>query len=257
MKYDELGNRMKSNYESRTRSYLPRRSYVIIRLDGKAFHSYVKGLKKPFDSGLVEDMNATAMHLCKSIQGAKLAYVQSDEISILITDFDTLTTDAWFNYAVDKMCSVSASIATSHFNKLRLLRKIKETPSEGVDYFIPLTLPLTLVLSLKEANFDSRVFTIPSKTEVQNYFIWRQQDAVRNSISAVAQSLYSHEELKNKNTSMMQEMIFQKGQNWNNIEDGLKRGRLVTKTTIGWEVVGAPHFSKDQEYLKNIIPVNE
>lgn len=251
MKYDELGNRMKSNYESRTRVYLNRRSYVIIRIDGKCFKSYTRGLEKPFDSGLVEDMNVTAMHLCKSIQGAKLAYIQSDEISILITDFDTLTTDAWFNYAVDKMCSVSASIATSYFNKLRLLRFLKK---ESFNYHGEL---LEQVQKLKEANFDSRVFTIPSKTEVQNYFIWRQQDAVRNSISAVAQSLYSKEELKNKNTLMMQEMIFKKGQNWNNIEDGLKRGRLVTKTTVGWEVVGAVHFSKDQEYLKNIIPVNE
>ena len=251
MKYDELGNRMKSNYESRTRSYLPRRSYVIIRIDGKAFHSYVKALVKPFDSGLVEDMNTTALQLCKSIQGAKLAYVQSDEISILVTDFDTLTTDAWFNYAVDKMCSVSASFATSCFNKLRLLRFLKK---ESFNYHGEL---LEQVQKLKEANFDSRAFTIPSKTEVQNYFIWRQQDAVRNSISAVAQSLYSHKELENKNTSMMQEMIFQKGQNWNNFEGGLKRGRLVTKTAVGWEVIGAPHFSKDQEYLKNIIPVNE
>ena len=251
MKYDELGNRMKSNYESRTRSYLPRRSYVIIRLDGKSFHSYVKGLKKPFDSGLVEDMNATAMQLCKSIQGAKLAYVQSDEISILVTDFDTLTTDAWFNYAVDKMCSISASIATSYFNKLRLLRFLKK---ESFNYHGEL---LEQVEKLKEANFDSRVFTIPSKTEVQNYFIWRQQDTVRNSISSVAQSLYSHKELENKNTSMMQEMIFQRGQNWNNYEDGLKRGRLVIKGSNGWEVIGSPQFSKDQNFLKNLIPTNE
>lgn len=253
MKYDELGNRMKMHYESRTRTFLPRRSYVILRLDGKCFHSYVKGLERPFDSGLVEDMNSLAIHLCKTIQGAKLAYVQSDEISVLVTDFDTLTTDAWFNYAVDKMCSISASIATSHFNKLRLLRKIKETCSEGDDYFVP----LELVLSSKEANFDSRTFTIPSKTEVQNYFIWRQQDATRNSISSVAQSLYSHKELENKNTSIMQEMIFQKGQNWNDFPDGLKRGRLVIKNDNGLEVIGAPQFSKDQDFLKNLIPTNE
>lgn len=251
MKYDELGNRMKSYYESRTRQFLPRRSYVIIRLDGKAFHSYVKGLDRPFDSGLVEDMDSLAMQLCKNTQGAKLAFVQSDEISILVTDFDTLTTDAWFNYAVDKMCSISASIATSHFNKSRLLRFLKK---ETFNYHGEL---LEQVEKLKEANFDSRAFTIPSKTEVQNYFIWRQQDTVRNSISSVAQSLYSHKELENKNTSMMQEMIFQKGQNWNDFPDGLKRGRLVVKGLNGWEVIGAPQFSKDQDFLKNLIPANE
>lgn len=248
---DDLSLRMKSYYESRTRSYLPRRSYVILRMDGKSFKSYTKGLERPFDSGLIEDMNSLALHLCKSIQGAKLAFAQSDEISVLLTDFDTLTTDAWFNYAVDKMCSISASIATSYFNKQRLLRFLK---LESFNYHGEL---LEQVEKLKDANFDSRAFTIPSKTEVQNYFIWRQQDTVRNSISSVAQSLYSHKELENKNTSMMQEMIFQKGQNWNDFDDGLKRGRLVIKGLNGWEVIGSPQFSKDQEFLKNLIPVNE
>jgi tRNA(His) 5'-end guanylyltransferase len=118
---DDLGNRMKENYENRTRISLPRRSYTVIRIDGKAFHTYTKGLNRPFDRRLIEDMNATAAYLCKNIMGAKLAYVQSDEISIVITDFEDISTQAWFDNNLQKMCSVAASMATSEFNRLRLM----------------------------------------------------------------------------------------------------------------------------------------
>jgi hypothetical protein len=161
---DTLGDRMKEYYENRTKTYLPRRTYTLIRIDGKAFHTYTKGLNRPFDDQLMDDMDETAIYLCKNIQGAKLAFVQSDEISILLTDFDKLQTSAWFDGNIQKITSVSSSLATAKFNELR---------------------PNKLAL------FDSRVFTIPSKVEVENYFIWRQQDTVRNSISSVAQSLYS------------------------------------------------------------------
>lgn len=253
MKYDELGNRMKSNYETRTRSYLPRRSYVIIRIDGRSFSNYTCKLEKPFDDGFVSDMNSTAMHLCKSIQGTKLAYVQSDEISILVTDFDTLTTDAWFGYEVEKVCSISASIATEHFNKIRLCRAI----NEKLNTFKAIESVRNLVESSKGANFDSRAFTIPAKTEVINYFIWRQQDAVRNSISSVTRSLYSHRELENINTSQMQEMIHQKGQNWNDYDAGVKRGRIVMKGEDGWFVQGAPQFTKTPNFLRDYIINND
>ena len=172
---------MKEYYENRTRNFLPRRTYTIIRVDGKAFHTYTRGLETPFDGKLVSDMDETACYMCKNVQGAKFAFVQSDEISILLTDFDSLTTDAWFDGNVQKMASVSSSLATAKFNALR--------PD-------------------KIALFDSRVFSIPSTVEVANYFIWRQQDATRNSISSVAQSMFSHSELENKNTNQMQEMCF-------------------------------------------------
>ena len=188
-KFDTLGDRMKSSYENRTKYYLPRRTYTIIRIDGKAFHTYTRGLERPFDLKLISDMDETAAFLCKNIQGAKLAFVQSDEISILLTDFETINIDAWFDGNIQKIVSVSASIATAKFSELR--------PG-------------------KIAMFDSRVFSIPSKTEVMNYFIWRQQDTVRNSISSVAQYLYSPKELHGKNTDQMQELCFQKGINWNN-----------------------------------------
>jgi len=236
MAKDDLSIRMKEFYENRTKMFLPRRTYTLIRIDGKAFHTYTKGLDVPFDEKLISDMDETACYLCKNIQGAEFAFVQSDEISILLTDFKTLTTDAWFDGNIQKMVSISASLATAKFNELR--------PN-------------------KIALFDSRVFTIPSNVEVENYFIWRQQDTVRNSISSVAQSLYSHKELNNKNVSDMQEMCFTKGVNWNDLPVKQKRGRLIVKETFmkgdsersRWISVEPVIFTKDRDVLADMIPL--
>lgn len=157
---DALGDRMKNNYENRFRSCLPLRSYTIIRIDGKAFHTYTEGLKRPFDDGLIEDMDATAIYLCKNIMGAKFAFVQSDEISILITDFEDINTQAWFDNNLQKMCSVSASMATGVFNELRRDRWYLNEEEEGY-----------LIKRPQPAMFDSRVFQISQRTEVENYFI--------------------------------------------------------------------------------------
>lgn len=216
---DQLGDRMKSYYEDRTRFFLPRRTFTIIRIDGKAFHTYTRGLVRPFDTGLIEDMDATTKYLCENIQGVRLGYVQSDEISLVLTDFDKQTTDAWFDGNIQKMASISASMATAKFNELRLLRFTKEMVDTG-----------TSNVKKTFALFDSRIFTIPHVEEVLNYLIWRQHDATRNSISSVAQSLYSHKELNGKTTDQMQELIFQKGQNWNEFPIGQKRGRVVLKS---------------------------
>lgn len=232
-----LGDRMKEYYEKRTRSFLPRRTYTIIRIDGKAFHTYTRGLDSPFDAKFIVDMDTTAAYLCENIQGAKMAFVQSDEISILLTDFDKLQTDAWFDGNVQKITSISASLATAKFNM--------ERPN-------------------KIALFDSRVFTIPSRTEVENYFIWRQQDTVLNSISSVAQYLYSTKELFKKHSGEMQEMIFQKGINWNDYPVKYKRGRLIKKEYYDkdgaqrsrWVSVDAPDFNKERDELDLIPDIN-
>jgi tRNA(His) 5'-end guanylyltransferase len=273
---DALGNRMKSFYEDRFRYKLPRRSFTVIRIDGKAFHTYTKGLKKPFDNGLMEDMDQTAVYLCKNIQGAKLAYVQSDEISLVLTDFDDLDTAAWFDGNIQKMASIAASLATAKFNQLRMTRSCMERN---------FNLDPDDLEKFKLAMFDARVFQIPYIEEVINYFVWRQQDATRNSVQAVAQYFYSYEELLGKKQNDLQEMIFQKGSNWNNYTPGEKRGRLIRKvekkylrrgsevTVIEdeegfnvnmsgvnvysravWEVnPETPIFSKDKDYLKSII----
>ena len=141
---EAIGIRMKEDYEKRTQTHLMRRSYTMIRLDGKAFHTYTRGFKRPYDLGLMRIMDLTAITLCEKIQGAKLAYVQSDEISILLTDFETMKTDAWFDGNVQKITSISASIATAAFNNGMYL-------DEEI-----------LADMSKVAYFDSRVFQLPN-----------------------------------------------------------------------------------------------
>ena len=229
---DDLGDRMKSNYEDRTRYYLPRRTNTIIRLDGKAFHSFTRNLKKPFDYDLIKAMNYATLKLCENIQGAVLGYTQSDEISILLQDYKKITTDAWFDGNIQKITSISASMCTAYFN----------------DFF------KSKIYNNKWAMFDSRVFVIPDIIEVENYFIWRQKDCVRNSISMLAQSLYSHKELNKKSQSDMQEMIFQKGENWNDEHSWVKRGRFVIKYDYGWDIQSKTiDILKNREEFSNLI----
>ena len=149
---DNLGDRMKDLYEDRFRYKLPRRTNVIIRIDGKAFHTYTKGLNRPYDVALMEDMDETTKYLCENIQGAKIGYVQSDEIRILLTDYDDISTSAWFDYNLQKMCSIAASLATAKFNDLR--RSRFEDQRGG--FMKPPSL----------AMFDARVFVIPYEEEV-------------------------------------------------------------------------------------------
>lgn len=226
---DELGERMKGQYEHRTRFFVPRRTFTIIRLDGKAFHTYTRGLQKPFDYGLSEDMDNAIIAMLPHIQGAVFAYTQSDEISVLVTDFALPTTSAWFDGNIQKISSVSSSIITAEFNKQRLNRVIQKYMSER-DY------PDSYELD-KLAYFDSRVFTIPDRTEVMNYFIWRNQDCARNAVSMVAQSEFSHKELQGKSTAEMQEMLFtQKGINWSTYDESSKNGRLIVKEEYEVEI---------------------
>lgn len=243
-KGDSLGDRMKERYENRTRMSLPRRTYTIIRVDGKAFHTWTKNMDRPFDNDLMAVMDLVAATMCEEIQGARLAYVQSDEISILLTDFDKITTDAWFDGNIQKICSVSAAIATAKFNDaaldLFLNQKIKKFHNMDL------------------ALFDSRVFTIPDPTEVFNYFVWRQQDASRNSLQMAARAVYSHKELEGKDTKDLHNMLHEKGINWNDYSARQKRGGLIVKSTHpeirGWVADGAPIFTQEPDVLKTLIP---
>jgi tRNA(His) guanylyltransferase len=197
-----LGDRMKS-YEAATRLTLPRRTYTIIRTDGRAFHSLLRHAGRPFDSAFMEAMNATAAALCAEITGSVFAYTQSDEISVLLADFGSVHTEPWFGGGVQKMASVAASAATASF-------RFGERP----------------------AMFDARVFTIPSATEVANYFLWRQRDAVRNSVSMAAQAHFPHKRLHGLDGGEMQELLWrEKGVNWNDYPDGAKRGRTCQRVT--------------------------
>lgn len=223
---DSIGDRMKQNYEDRYRIKLTRRTPVIIRLDGKAFHTLTKKLDKPFDDFFMQSMDLTATKLCEQIQNAKCAYVQSDEISILLIDYDNLDTEAWFDYNLQKMVSVSAGLASAYFSH---------------EFNWP-------------ACFDARAFNIP-REEVCNYFIWRQKDWIRNSLHMFASSFFSHKELHKKGQDHMHEMLYRIGENWADLRDDLKNGIFICKLGEAgkWSFFPAPDFAKDREEIEGYV----
>ncbi len=180
-----LGDRMKANYEHRQRVYLTRRMPVIIRLDGRAFHSLTRKMVRPFDGEFVATMKRAAEHVAKDIQGCKVAYVQSDEVSFLLTDYDKLQTEGWFNYNLCKLVSIAASEMSVQFSMYL------DTPG----------------------TFDGRAFNIP-REEVTNYFLWRAKDWHRNSVLMYAQSFFSHNQMQGKNLDDLHEMLHDIGKNW-------------------------------------------
>lgn len=229
-----IGNRMKG-YEFVSKTKLTRRMPVIIRLDGKAFHTWTKILKfcdksldnSPFSDIMHNAMSLTSYELINVIQNSTLSYTQSDEISILLNDWKGLKTDQWFDGNVQKIVSISASMCTAFFNNAIL---------EDED-----------AMSTKPAFFDARVFNIP-KEEVANYFVWRQQDATRNSINMLGQFYFSHKELQGKNTDQVQEMLFSKhGVNWNDIPVWQKRGYCSTLNGMDNDI---PIFTQDRDYIE-------
>lgn len=235
----EISDRMK-RYEYVTRFFLTCRTPVIIRIDGKAFHTFTRGLEKPFDEDFLESMQQTTLKLCKEIQGCKIGYTQSDEISLLLTDYEKIDSQSWFQNNLSKIISVSSSIATLAFNK-----SILEKYEQGKDKFKN---------KIMIANFDSRAFNLP-KEEVCNYFIWRQQDATRNSIQSLGQSQFSFKEMQNKNCNEIQEMLWKnRNINWNDIETTKKRGSCVIKKEGKWMIDNEiPIFTQNREYIENLL----
>lgn len=220
-KTDSLGDRMKG-YENISRNYLTRRIPVIIRIDGKAFHTFTKGMKKPFDRLLMTAMQETMQYLCKNTQGCVFGYTQSDEITLVLTDYEKITTDAWFGYNIQKMVSVSASMATLAFNKSFM--ELVESAAYAGGFFETEAEYDRYKKKFFKAMFDSRVFTVPVD-EVCNCLIWRQQDATRNSIEAVGQANFSHKQLHCKTCNDIQEMLWREKQiNWNDFPVDCKRG---------------------------------
>jgi len=269
--HDDLGTRMKEFYEQVPRFRLTRRMPVVIRLDGKSFHTFTRGFEKPFDEVLGRAMRETMKYLCENIQDCVLGYTQSDEITLILVDYKELNSSAWFNYEIQKMCSISASMATMVFNKFFEKEVNKWTnqafPTDYLGYntgkisVADIELKGTYIKSLnKGAMFDSRCFNIP-KEEVANLIYWRQLDATRNSIQMVGQANFSHKELQNKSCNDIQNMLFEKKNiNWNDFPTHLKRGsccvKIETSTVFAIEhedgtvetgAVERPHWEIDLE----------
>ena len=232
--HDDLGTRMKEFYEQVPKTRLVRRMPVAIRIDGKAFHTFTKGFHKPFDDILIKTMQETTKYLCENIQGCVLGYTQSDEITLILVDYQKLTSSAWFDYEVQKLCSISASMATMAFNKYfaKNVDDYRFDKWDGISKYEKGTeeyIKTLLKAVEKGAMFDARCFNIP-KEEVTNLIYWRQLDATRNSIQMVGQANFSHKELQNKSCNDIQDMLHeQKGINWNDYPTVYKRGTACIK----------------------------
>jgi len=239
-----LEERMKG-YEQKIK--LPENLPVIIRIDGRAFHTLTRSMEKPFDSGFIDLMNDVATTLCKEVQNCRMAYVQSDEINLLV--YQKRDAHPWFGNEIQKITSITASVATSAFS-----RWFTNNTNRNA-----------------KIAFDSRAFIIPPD-DVANYFIWRQLDWMRNSIQMLARSYFSHSDLKNVSTIEMHELLLSRGVDWNEIQPRLKHGRTAIKIksmepldeeyNIGeepefyertrWTIDdNIPIFTKDRDYIES------
>ena len=268
MVHDDLGTRMKEFYEQVPKTRLVRRMPVAIRIDGKAFHTFTKGFRKPFDHILIKTMQETTKYLCENIQGCVLGYTQSDEITLILVDYQKLTSSAWFDYEVQKLCSISASMATMAFNKYfaeNVANEILEYKTSMVPQCVEIQQEIkeyhnTLIAALdKGAMFDARCFNIP-KEEVTNLIYWRQLDASRNSIQMVGQANFSHNELQNKSCNDIQDMLMlQKNINWNDFPTYQKRGSCVVKSdekeTITEDNIGTKMTIRSKWIIDKEMPI--
>lgn len=254
LKKDSLGERMKG-YEGVSNIRLTCRTPVILRLDGRSFHSFCKGFQKPFDEILMSTMQQTMVELCRSIQGCVFGYTQSDEISLILVDYEKLESSAWFDDKVQKMCSVAASMTSRYFNRLfieNVQLAMQNEQYKDMDFS-------KYTKKFFSADFDCRVFNVP-KEDVCNCIIWRQKDAERNSIQMLAQSLYSHKELQGISCNDLQNKMFtEKGINWNELKTYCKRGSACRRDNEGqWKLdLDMPILQGDRWYIEDCIYFEE
>lgn len=217
---------MKEYYEDALRIKLPRGTYVVVRVDGRAFHTFTRGLERPYCRRLADALDEAAMALCAEMIGCRFAYGQSDEYSFLLTDSEH---GLWFDGNVQKICSVGASVFTGAFNRAFAMER--------------------------PASFDARVMMIPQRAEVANYFVWRQLDATANSLNMLASAHYSHQDLLGKSTAEKHELLHAKGLNWAKEPADFKRGRAVVRNGNEWRAdLEIPIFTRDAAYLDRLIP---
>lgn len=274
--HDELGMRMKE-YENVSANKLTRRTPVAIRIDGKAFHTFTRGFNKPFDRALMKAMQDTMKYLCERVQGCVLGYTQSDEITLILVDYKQLNSSAWFDYKVQKLCSVTASMATLGFSKAfknalyeeECLWETGLTPqSVEIQKSHQEYMRILKAAENKGAMFDARCFNIP-REEVINLIYWRQLDAIRNSVQMVGQANFSHKELQGKSCEKIKEMLLtEKGMNWDYFSPVYKYGSCCIKVTetdpddvirANWEIdENIPLFVGDgRKYIESLIQIGE
>lgn len=262
-----IGTRMKTFYEEASKTKLMKRTPVAIRIDGRAFHTFTKGFNKPFDQTFMSAMQATMKYLCENMQGCVFGYTQSDEITLILTDYQKLNSSAWFDYEVQKLCSISASMATMAFNLY--FREIATTKYERDknfwahdDKWLAYTEKLyrTYYAVFDKAMFDARCFNIP-KEEVTNLIYWRQLDATRNSIESVAHYYFKQSELHRKSCNDIQNILLtQKDINWNDYSIPEKRGSCCIKDKNSkWFLdLEIPIFKgENREYIEHFLYSNE
>jgi len=207
---DSLGDRIKK-YESITKhSALPNMP-LVVRVDGKAFHTFTRNCIKPFDKYIIGGMLRAAMYTATKMQGFKAAYVQSDEVTFVLTDYDTHQTDGWFDYELPKIISTSAALMSVSF--LDIMKELKP------EYIKPNNLP----------TFDARAFNVP-KNDVINMFLWRALDWKRNSVQMYGQSVFSHKEMQGWNEENIKRMLIHRGFDWDkDLSNQTKYGTFITK----------------------------
>lgn len=266
--HDDIGMRMKS-YENKSKIYLNKKEPVILRIDGKAFHTFTKGFKRPFDEILIKSMQETAKYLCENIQGCVLSYQQSDEITLVLVDYKNPDSSAWFDYKVQKCTSIAASMTTMAFNKVFAHEVAAQSKRLYTEYLNDKDASYIDALERamnKGAMFDARVFNL-QKDEVTNCLYWRQLDAIRNSIQMVGQANFSHKELQHKSCKDIKEMLLEKNIDWTTLPLHQQRGSCCIKETYELETENGtvirtrwiidkeiPMFKgTDREYVEKLI----
>lgn len=253
-----LGDRMK-HYEACYSTMIPPRTYTVVRVDGRGFSKFTKKMNKPFDDQFSESMNYAAIQMCEKFNPA-FAYTQSDEITLVFTDFGE-NQEAMFKGKVQKICSLTAARATASFNKKMLMMDFQNAMDDNPAEFAN---EVANGEAIYDVEFDSRVYVIPAIKEVANCLVWRQQDATRNSISMAFDAVVGKSKSFGMGGVQKQEVMFQEGTNWNDYAVKYKRGVVIKKVEFEgphgalrkrWEVDNeTPIFTQDWDYLYGLIP---
>lgn len=226
---------------------LPLKQYTMISIDGHSFSKLIKNkYEKPFDDKFINIMNEVAIYICKHVEGCKFAYAQSDEITFVLTDFDTETTCAYFGNRLTKLLSIIPSMASAKFNQL-VITDLCDTPCSNSDL-------KQMILDIKLADFDCKAWGLSSFNDVYAYYLWRQIDCIRNSKQQTAQTWLSHNQLKGLDTDEQIKLLFNKKSiDWNKFEDYKKFGRFIYKETESFSLYNE---EKDETYYRNVWKVH-